>query len=628
MEGSMSAASTVIGTPYYMSPEVCQNQPYNYKSDVWALGCILYEMCALQQAWNGSNLLGLVYKIVQEKYPPLSEYYSADLRALVADMLAKDPALRPNLGQILRLPFIRARMQSFIDQVAAPQQPSPSPQPPPGQPAAATAAPPPSKLPQRQASSRSAAGPSAGPSGAPAPAASARPQSSATPGARATSAAQSRAAAPPQGRGVHAPRAAAGSPNTSTAALQRPTTTSGAPSPACASRRAGSAASRAPAAPPGAGGAGSSGGPSPPTASEAAIPRSRSPQRDQWRPEAEAAAREHAAAYGGGPPSASRGVHALERGPSAGRGVHASASVEGGGSENGLTPKEQMRLRKQREADRRSVELSQAVAQSDGGDVARRLTQMQFQSSLSDDYTPSNRPPPPASSSRQGSFSGYGSASEGAVARGASPPAYGQNYGDEYVRESLNATASYGDTLTRGGGYLHPEERPAAAAARAGVPAGTVSTLMGTMQHETGVYENDFEDYTMGQNTARLAGLDVEHRNGAADAQRARLRELAKQQMAAPERGSQGDADIIPAPVVPREAPLQALKQRCTDALGDDFQAVYQYLKRARQQNEADGAVRRNLLQIVGHQRLNDCMWVDQLIFKEDMQSKPASPRR
>ena len=83
MEGSMAAASTVIGTPYYMSPEVCQNQPYSYKSDVWALGCILYEMCALQQAWNGSNLLGLVYKIVQQKYPPLPESYSPNLRELV-----------------------------------------------------------------------------------------------------------------------------------------------------------------------------------------------------------------------------------------------------------------------------------------------------------------------------------------------------------------------------------------------------------------------------------------------------------------------------------------------------------------------------------------------------------------
>ncbi len=50
MEGSLTAASTFIGTPYYMSPEACQNQPYSYQSDVWALGCILYEMCALQQA--------------------------------------------------------------------------------------------------------------------------------------------------------------------------------------------------------------------------------------------------------------------------------------------------------------------------------------------------------------------------------------------------------------------------------------------------------------------------------------------------------------------------------------------------------------------------------------------------
>jgi NIMA (never in mitosis gene a)-related kinase len=70
LEGSYAAASTIIGTPYYMSPEVCQGQSYGYMSDVWALGCILYEVCALQQAWNGSNLLGLVYKIVQEKFPP------------------------------------------------------------------------------------------------------------------------------------------------------------------------------------------------------------------------------------------------------------------------------------------------------------------------------------------------------------------------------------------------------------------------------------------------------------------------------------------------------------------------------------------------------------------------------
>ena len=83
-----------------------------------------------------------------------------------------------------------------------------------------------------------------------------------------------------------------------------------------------------------------------------------------------------------------------------------------------------------------------------------------------------------------------------------------------------------------------------------------------------------------------------------------------------------------PVAVVPRETPLQALKQRCAGALGDDFPAVYSYLKTARQQNEADGVVRRNLLGLVGNARLGDCMWVDQLIFKEELASTPASPRR
>eukprot|EP00425_Heterocapsa_triquetra_P040341 CAMPEP_0195072640 /NCGR_PEP_ID=MMETSP0448-20130528/16180_1 /TAXON_ID=66468 /ORGANISM="Heterocapsa triquestra, Strain CCMP 448" /LENGTH=206 /DNA_ID=CAMNT_0040104657 /DNA_START=25 /DNA_END=642 /DNA_ORIENTATION=+ len=45
LEGSIEAAITVVGTPYYMSPEVCENKPYTFKSDVWSLGCVLYELC-------------------------------------------------------------------------------------------------------------------------------------------------------------------------------------------------------------------------------------------------------------------------------------------------------------------------------------------------------------------------------------------------------------------------------------------------------------------------------------------------------------------------------------------------------------------------------------------------------
>ena len=60
-------ALSVQGTPYYMSPEICQSKPYTYTSDVWSLGCILYELCTLQHAFSGENLLGLVFKIVQDK---------------------------------------------------------------------------------------------------------------------------------------------------------------------------------------------------------------------------------------------------------------------------------------------------------------------------------------------------------------------------------------------------------------------------------------------------------------------------------------------------------------------------------------------------------------------------------
>ena len=64
LENTNDQALTVQGTPYYMSPEVCQSKAYSYTSDVWALGCILYELCTLKHAFSSENLLGLVFKIV------------------------------------------------------------------------------------------------------------------------------------------------------------------------------------------------------------------------------------------------------------------------------------------------------------------------------------------------------------------------------------------------------------------------------------------------------------------------------------------------------------------------------------------------------------------------------------
>lgn len=76
LENTNDVAMTVQGTPYYMSPEVCQSKPYDYKSDVWALGCILYELATLKHAFTAENLLGLVFKIVQDKQDPIPDIYS------------------------------------------------------------------------------------------------------------------------------------------------------------------------------------------------------------------------------------------------------------------------------------------------------------------------------------------------------------------------------------------------------------------------------------------------------------------------------------------------------------------------------------------------------------------------
>ena len=97
-----------------MSPEVCQSKPYNYTSDVWSLGCILYELCTLQHAFSGENLLGLVFKIVQDKQGPIPDMYSQDMKDLVSKLLVKDEKKRPQVLEILRMPFVQRHMMEFV----------------------------------------------------------------------------------------------------------------------------------------------------------------------------------------------------------------------------------------------------------------------------------------------------------------------------------------------------------------------------------------------------------------------------------------------------------------------------------------------------------------------------------
>eukprot|EP00882_Tetradesmus_deserticola_P010857 GHRQ01011476.1.p1 GENE.GHRQ01011476.1~~GHRQ01011476.1.p1 ORF type:complete len:341 (+),score=164.73 GHRQ01011476.1:126-1148(+) len=84
-----SMASTIVGTPQYLSPEMCDNKPYGKKSDVWALGCILYELCTLTKAFDLGNggISGIILKIMRGTYTPLPSCYSDEMKALVSSML-------------------------------------------------------------------------------------------------------------------------------------------------------------------------------------------------------------------------------------------------------------------------------------------------------------------------------------------------------------------------------------------------------------------------------------------------------------------------------------------------------------------------------------------------------------
>lgn len=114
LDNTAAFAKTTIGTPYYLSPEICQERPYSWSSDVWAMGCILYEMAALRVPFDAPNIRALVSKITRGPMPIVPSRYSADLQRLCADLLQREERKRPSSTDVLRYPIVQTEIRVML----------------------------------------------------------------------------------------------------------------------------------------------------------------------------------------------------------------------------------------------------------------------------------------------------------------------------------------------------------------------------------------------------------------------------------------------------------------------------------------------------------------------------------
>ncbi|MEQ2274826.1 Serine/threonine-protein kinase Nek9 [Xenotaenia resolanae] len=119
LDSEFSMAETCVGTPYYMSPELCQGSKYNFKSDIWAMGCVLFEVLTLRKTFDATNPLNLCVKIVQGNFTMDvdTDIYASGLIKLVYECLNQDPAKRPTADEILDQPFISCCRRELEERV-------------------------------------------------------------------------------------------------------------------------------------------------------------------------------------------------------------------------------------------------------------------------------------------------------------------------------------------------------------------------------------------------------------------------------------------------------------------------------------------------------------------------------
>jgi NIMA (never in mitosis gene a)-related kinase len=114
LDSATAGAQTTIGTPLYLSPEVCNNDRYDARSDLWSLGVVMYELAALQLPFQASSLPAVALKIIKADPAPLPNYYSENMSRIIFGLLEKDPNKRPRLESIMRSDYVQQHVQGLL----------------------------------------------------------------------------------------------------------------------------------------------------------------------------------------------------------------------------------------------------------------------------------------------------------------------------------------------------------------------------------------------------------------------------------------------------------------------------------------------------------------------------------
>lgn len=114
LNSSKAYAYSYVGTPYYVSPEIWDSRPYNNKSDVWSLGCVLYELCTLRHPFQARSWKSLILKVCRGAYPPLPNHLPYELHYLLKQMFKTNPRDRPSLNTILTSHRISRLLQKHL----------------------------------------------------------------------------------------------------------------------------------------------------------------------------------------------------------------------------------------------------------------------------------------------------------------------------------------------------------------------------------------------------------------------------------------------------------------------------------------------------------------------------------